>query len=62
MQQLNLQTACFACIHTFGKAVGCHGAIVPGSGHLRNYLINFSWSFIYSTAPPEASVAYTLCR
>jgi 8-amino-7-oxononanoate synthase len=33
---------CFARIHTFGKAVGCHGAIVLGSDRLRDYLINFS--------------------
>lgn len=61
VQQLNLQTACFARIHTFGKAVGCHGAIVLGSERLRNYLINFCRSFIYSTALPEASVAAIHC-
>ena len=46
VQQLNLQTACFARVHTFGKAVGCHGAIVLGSDRLRNYLVNFCRSFI----------------
>ncbi|MCS3797544.1 aminotransferase class I/II-fold pyridoxal phosphate-dependent enzyme [Niastella sp. OAS944] len=61
VQQLNLQAACFARIHTFGKAVGCHGAIVLGSERLRNYLINFSRSFIYSTSLPEASVAAIRC-
>jgi 8-amino-7-oxononanoate synthase len=60
-----LEEACFARIHTFGKAVGCHGAIVLGSARLRDYLINFSRSFIYTTALPPASVraiatAYTL--
>lgn len=57
VQQLNLQQRCFARIHTFGKAVGCHGAVVLGSNNLRNYCINFSRSFIYSTAIPESSVA-----
>jgi 8-amino-7-oxononanoate synthase len=47
---------CFARIHTFGKAVGCHGAIVLGSSRLRDYLINFSRAFIYTTALPPAGV------
>jgi len=61
VQQLNLQAKCFARVHTFGKAVGCHGAIILGSDRLRNYLVNFSRSFIYSTALPEASVAAIRC-
>lgn len=56
VQEQGLQQDCFARIHTFGKAVGCHGAIVLGSRRLRDYLINFSRAFIYTTALPEASV------
>jgi 8-amino-7-oxononanoate synthase len=56
VQQLGLQKKCFARIHTFGKAVGCHGAIVLGNDTLREYLINFSRAFIYTTALPETSV------
>lgn len=56
VQYLHLQSKCFARIHTFGKAVGCHGAIVLGSAELRNYLINFSRPFIYSTALPLSSI------
>jgi 8-amino-7-oxononanoate synthase len=41
--------------------VGCHGAIILGSERLRNYLVNFSRSFIYSTSLPEASVAAIRC-
>lgn len=51
-----LQKRVLARIHTFGKAVGCHGAIVVGSNTLREYLINFSRSFIYTTALPFHSL------
>jgi len=44
-------------MHTFGKAVGCHGAIVLGTAKLRNYLINFARPFIFTTSLPEASIA-----
>jgi 8-amino-7-oxononanoate synthase len=47
-----LSNRVFARIVTFGKALGCHGAIVLGSHLLRNFLINFARSFIYTTAPP----------
>lgn len=57
IQHLGLQKSCFARIHTFGKAVGCHGAVVLGSETLRHYLINFSRAFIYTTALPESSIA-----
>lgn len=48
----NLQKEVFACIYTFGKALGLHGAVVTGSNTLRNYLINYARSFIYTTALP----------
>ena len=56
VQAMGLEAGCFARIHTFGKAVGCHGAIVVGSALLRDFLINFSRSFIYTTALPPASI------
>jgi 8-amino-7-oxononanoate synthase len=40
----------FARIHTFGKGLGLHGAIVLGSSILRQYLVNFCRPFIFSTA------------
>jgi 8-amino-7-oxononanoate synthase len=56
--ELNIEDKCFARMHTFGKALGVHGAIVLGSTELRNYLINFSRSFIYTTAlAPHAYAA-----
>lgn len=63
LQSQNLHRDVFARIITFGKGLGCHGAVVLGSGALREYLTNFARSFIYTTAlPPHAlaavSVAY----
>lgn len=59
-QEMNLEKKVFARIITFGKALGGHGAAVLGSEKLRDYLINFSRSFIYTTALPPHSVATIL--
>ena len=48
----NLQQDVYACVYTFGKAIGLHGAVVTGSAVLRSWLINHSRSFIYTTALP----------
>jgi 8-amino-7-oxononanoate synthase len=60
VQQLNLHNNVFARIITFGKALGCHGAAVLGSEQLKNYLINFARSFIYTTGLSPHSVATIL--
>ncbi|SMG08454.1 8-amino-7-oxononanoate synthase [Marivirga sericea] len=54
---LGLEDQIFARIYTFGKAVGAHGAAVCGSKILKEYLINYSRQFIYTTALPHYSVA-----
>ncbi len=54
---LNIEEDCFARIYTYGKAMGCHGASVVSSNTLRDYLINFARSFIYTTALPQHSIA-----
>lgn len=46
----------FARIHTFGKAIGAHGAIVACSDLLRDYLINNARQFIYTTAMSSHAV------
>ncbi len=54
--KLGLQEKVFATIVTFGKALGCHGAAILSNTIIRNYLINFSRSFIYSTGMSPQSV------
>ena len=56
-----LEQDVFARLHTFGKALGCHGAIVLGSETLRNYLLNFARSFIFTTALPLHSLIAVKC-
>ncbi len=58
---LGLQDKVFARIHTFGKALGCHGAAVVGSKLLRDYLVNFARSFVFTTALPGHSVYAAQC-
>lgn len=60
VQKLKLQDMVFARIMTFGKALGCHGAAILGSQELKNYLVNFARSFIYTTGLSPHSVATIL--
>ncbi|MFV5700319.1 aminotransferase class I/II-fold pyridoxal phosphate-dependent enzyme [Flavobacterium sp. XS2P12] len=60
VQMLGLQDHVFACIMTFGKGLGCHGAAILGSVELRDYLVNFARSFIYTTGLSPHSVATIL--
>ena len=53
---MGLEDAVFARVVTFGKALGCHGAAVLGSQRLKEYLVNFSRSLIYTTALPPHSL------
>lgn len=51
----------FARVHTYGKALGCHGASVVCSALLKQYLINFARSFIYTTSLPQHAIKAIAC-
>lgn len=57
VQALGLEAQVFARIVTFGKGMGAHGAAILATKDLRDYLINFARSFIYTTGLPPHSVA-----
>lgn len=60
VQSLGIQNKIFARIMTFGKGLGCHGAVILGSNELKSYLVNFARSFIYTTGLSPHSVATIL--
>lgn len=60
IQSSQLQNRIFARIVTFGKGLGCHGAAILGSNELKQYLVNFARSFIYTTGLSPHSVATIL--
>ncbi|PBJ12905.1 pyridoxal phosphate-dependent aminotransferase family protein [Flavobacterium sp. ACN6] len=57
IQYLQLQDKIFARIMTFGKGLGCQGAAILGSAELKEYLVNFARSFIYTTGLSPNAVA-----
>ena len=59
VQELHLQNKVFARLHTFGKAIGGHGAVVLGSDVLKQYLINFARPLIFSTALSLYDIVHT---
>jgi 8-amino-7-oxononanoate synthase len=60
IQSQQLQNKVFARIMTFGKGLGCHGAVILGNADLIEYLVNFARSFIYTTGLSPHSVATIL--
>jgi 8-amino-7-oxononanoate synthase len=61
VNELGLEKHCLARIHTYGKALGAHGAAVICSADLKDFLINYSRPFIFSTALPFHSLAAIKC-
>jgi len=57
LQEMKLHHQVFARIVTFGKALGAHGAAILGNDILKQYLVNFARSLIYSTGMPPHGVA-----
>lgn len=60
IHEYQFQDKIFARIITFGKGLGCHGAAILGSQNLKDYLINFARSFIYTTGLSPHSIATIL--
>ncbi|OAX84167.1 hypothetical protein ACJ72_01471 [Emergomyces africanus] len=59
VQELGVEDRIFIRLHTFGKALASHGAIVLCSRLTREYLINYARSLIYSTAMGLPSLVST---
>ncbi|MDF3029073.1 MAG: 8-amino-7-oxononanoate synthase [Fluviicola sp.] len=59
-QELGVVDSVFIRVFTFGKAYGAHGAVVCCSDEVREFLINFARSFIYTTALPEGIYTHIL--
>ena len=60
--ELESHSALLATIYTFGKAAGCHGAVICCSSNvLKDYLLNYARPFIYSTSLPLHSLTTIRC-
>jgi 8-amino-7-oxononanoate synthase len=57
VQMLGLQDLIYARILTFENGLGCQGAAVLGSQELKQYLVNFTRSFIYTAGLSPHAVA-----
>jgi len=56
-QSEQLHKDIFIRIHTFGKALGAHGAVILCDAQTKDFLINYCRPFIFSTALPLHSLA-----
>ncbi|KAF7314327.1 Aminotran-1-2 domain-containing protein [Mycena kentingensis (nom. inval.)] len=54
--QLGLETKVLARLHTFGKALGATGAVILTSPFIRDYLLNYARSLIYTTSLSHANI------
>jgi 8-amino-7-oxononanoate synthase len=58
---LERHPALLCSVHTFGKAAGCHGAVVCGSSAIKEFLINYGRPIVYSTSLPLHSLVTITC-
>ena len=58
---LGLEKQVFAQVITYGKAMGAHGAAIVGPQVLRDFLINFSRAFVYTTGLPTHALVALKC-
>lgn len=56
VNELKLENEIIIRIHTYGKAMGCHGACVAAPAYVIDYLVNFARPFIYTTGLPLHSL------
>ncbi|KAI6037713.1 PLP-dependent transferase [Pisolithus marmoratus] len=58
---LGLEKRIFARLHTFGKSLAASGAVLLTTELVKDYLLNYARSFIYTTALTNASVVAAGC-
>lgn len=59
--ELGVERRVFCRVHTFGKALGIHGAAVVGPRVLCEYLVNYAKPLVYSTSLPAHSLVAIRC-
>lgn len=61
VSELGLENEIYACLVTFSKALGCHGAAVLCNDNLRQFLVNHARSLIFSTFTSNHSLLAVKC-
>ena len=63
MTKCEQHPALLSAIYTYGKAAGCHGAVIcsPHSKTMKEYYINYAYPIIYSTTLPLHSILTIQC-
>lgn len=60
-EDIGVEDFIFLSLHTYGKALGTHGASVICNSETKDFLINYAKPFIYTTALPFHSQAGIKC-